>query len=359
MWTARVQSGTAATKPVLKSWLSVPVVVGTIVTTVGIALMIAAIPGRALLAIGLGLVPLAFVLPALGWLDRVEPEPWASRVHALLWGATVAGSISAVVNTAVSYRFGDAWATIASAPLVEEATKGLCIYWAVRRKEVDGVMDGIVYAGWVGLGFAVVEDFSYFAQPTELGDLLGVFFGRAIATPFAHPLFSSWMGLAIGLAVARRQSIALNALWGYGLAVACHATWNSSIIYMTETGDTTILLAAMVWFVLLFAAAALTVALIRRHEQRRFVELAPDLARRYGLSPNQVAVFADWRRLLTTRRSLPRSQRANFDQVHAALARLALYHRRSGPPEPDVEEVLAGQLQHAVAAQTESGILPT
>jgi hypothetical protein len=42
------------------------------------------------MAIVLGLVPIAIVGPALVWLGRVEPEPWSARIHALLWGASVA-----------------------------------------------------------------------------------------------------------------------------------------------------------------------------------------------------------------------------------------------------------------------------
>lgn len=72
---------------------------------------------------------------------------------------------------------------------------------ALRRREVDGVTDGIVYAGWVALGFAVVEDMTYFSLTSIEGDLLPVFVVRAILTPFAHPLFTFWIGLALGRAV--------------------------------------------------------------------------------------------------------------------------------------------------------------
>ena len=68
--------------------------------------------------------------------------------------------------------FGETAAIVVSAPLFEEAAKGMGVYWAVRRREVDGVSDGIVYAGWVALGFAVVEDATYFALADVEGDLL-------------------------------------------------------------------------------------------------------------------------------------------------------------------------------------------
>ncbi len=83
--------------------------------------------------------------------------------------------------------------------------KGLGVVWAARRREIDGVMDGIVYAGWVGLGFAVAEDFLYFAMAHEEGQLAGVFIVRALLTPFAHPCSprgsvwpSAWRSCAVG-----------------------------------------------------------------------------------------------------------------------------------------------------------------
>jgi hypothetical protein len=212
-------------------------------------------------------------------------------------------------------------------------------------------MDGIVYAGWVALGFAVVEDILYFADAFEADALIQVFIVRALLTPFAHPLFTAWIGLAIGLAVARQQSVAANAIWGVGLAVACHGAWNGSLTFAAETGNAAAIAIAAICFVALFFGAVITVILMRRNEQRRFVELVPHLANRHGLTPEEVGVFGDWHRMLHTRRNLPRSQRPHFDRVHAALARLALFYRRHGHADPATEQLLASQLQQARAAQ--------
>ena len=349
-WTPHIHGG-ATSKPRLPSWLSVPVLLGAIATGLSMLVLLIVSPQPTLIGALLGVVPLVIVLPVLAWLDRVEPEPWSSRIHAVLWGGLVAAFLSGVVNTVVALQAGETWAAVVSAPLVEEFTKGLGVYWALRRHEVDGVMDGIVYAGWVALGFAVVEDILYFSDAFRADALVQVFILRALLTPFAHPLFTAWIGLAIGLAVARRQSVLANALWGFGLAVASHGAWNGSLAYAADTGNNSAIVVAAICFVALFVAAVVTVILIRRHEQRRFVELVPLLARRHGLTTEEVAVFGDWQRMLATRRTLPRSQRHDFDRVHAALARLALFYRRPGAPEPANEQLLASQLQLARAGQ--------
>ncbi len=94
----------------------------------------------------LSLAPAVIALPVMMWLDRVEPEPPSALVHSLLWGATVAILISSIVNATVSALAGDVVAAVLSAPLVEEATKAGAILYAVKRREVDSPMDGIVYA---------------------------------------------------------------------------------------------------------------------------------------------------------------------------------------------------------------------
>ena len=341
-WTVHVAQGEDH-KPRLASWLSVPVLIGGLLTAPIVIILAVLSP----LAVALGLVPLLIVLPVLWWLDRVEPEPRSSRIHAVLWGACVAGLTSGIINTVVALATSDAVATVVSAPFVEEAAKGLGVYWALRRKEIDSVIDGIVYAGWVALGFAVVEDFTYFAVAAADNTLVPVFVLRALATPFAHPLFTSWTGLAIGLGVARRQSIAANAFWGYGLAVVSHAAWNGSIVYTEETGNTAAIGIAALCFIALFLAAVVTVISIRSSQQKRFLSAVPMLAGRYGMSPAEVQLFGRWREMLAARRRLPRHRRSSFDAVHAALARLASLHARPGPIDTIDEQRLADQLRRA------------
>src|SRR6185369_13390618 len=91
------------------------------------------------------------------------------------------------------------------APVTEEASKGLflllLLWW--RRAELDGVLDGIVYAGMVGVGFAFTENILYLASaydgsgdlgPGGVHALTGTFVVRCLVSPFAHPLFTACTG---------------------------------------------------------------------------------------------------------------------------------------------------------------------
>ena len=127
------------------------------------------------------------------------------------------------------------------APLTEEAGKGvfvLLLLWA-RRHVIDGILDGLVYAGLVGVGFAFTENILYFAGaftggpdlgPGGLASATSLFVLRGIFSPFAHPLFTSAIGIGVGVMVAPRSPALRVAapVAGYAVAVLLHAAWNGS-----------------------------------------------------------------------------------------------------------------------------------
>lgn len=343
-WTGHV-SINPERKPKLPGWLSWPVVVG----------LLFAVPLTAFIAFGdplavvLAFIPMIIVGPVLFWLDRVEPEPLQSRIHAFLWGGTISGVVAGTINSIVYAASSETVAAVFSAPLTEESMKTLGIIWALRRKEIDGVMDGVVYAGWVALGFAVVENFLYFSDAASQDVLVQTVIVRGFMTPFAHPLFTAWSGLAIGWAVARRTSVAVALTWGLPLAIFSHGAWNGALSVAEENEN--VLLVAIPGFVLLFLSAGIAVAMIRKREQGHFLRLVPMLANRYGLTAQEIAIFGQWRTMLSTRKRLPKNQRKSFDQVHGNLARLAALHNRPGDLDSAAEAVLVSRLRRARAGE--------
>lgn len=334
-------------RPRLPAWLSPPVLVAGVLVLPLLAL--AAITEPVVLA--LALVPLVFIVPVLWWIDRLEPEPWTSRLHALLWGGTVSVVVASVVNVTVLLTAGEAVAAVVSAPVVEELMKGLGIVWAVRRREVDGPVDGIVYAGWIGAGFAMVENLEYFLVAADDGLLAETFVARALLTPFAHPLFTAWIGLAVGLAVARRVRIPW-AWWGLAIAIVLHAAWNGAIVAATSLEADLVLVVAMLGSVAVFGLTIVMVVVVRRAERRVYLAAMPYLAAHYGIPPAELGMFRTWAEMLAHRRRLPRRHRPRFDQTHAALARLAALHDRPGPTDPVDEARLVAQLHEARRAMS-------
>ena len=274
------------------------VVVGILVLLGGLAMALviglSGAPGSLALAAVLAAVPVGPLVGCFMWLDRYEPEPRSLLVAGLLWGAFVA-TAAALVFQGLGLAGGaserDSLAVVA--PITEEATKGafllLLLWW--RRHELDGVLDGIVYAGMVGIGFAFTENILYLAAaydgtdglgPGGTSALTGTFILRCLISPFAHPFFTIFMGIGVGLAIAsRRLWVRLLApLAGFAVAAFLHGVWNSSTL--SGTGQFFV-----VYGTLMFPAFVGVVAFAiyrRRSERPLLVEALQDAADR-GLLP--------------------------------------------------------------------------
>ena len=123
------------------------------------------------------------------------------------------------------------------APVVEESLKGVfvLIVWWFMRREFDGVVDGIVYAGITAAGFAFTENIQYLATAYTDGGrelLTATFVGRCLMSPFAHPMFTVATGIGVGVASASsRWFVRLFAPFvGWVVAVIAHGLWNLAAV---------------------------------------------------------------------------------------------------------------------------------
>ncbi len=200
-------------------------------------------PDALVVGVLLAALPVGPVIAAYLWLDRYEPEPLRLVAMAFGWGALVATAAALVLQAVDQFALGtsETLAAATVAPVTEEGAKGLFVLillWA-RRHEIDGILDGIVYAGLVGVGFAFTENILYLAGAYMgaagsgaggLGQATGLFVVRGIFSPFAHPLFTSFTGIGVGVAVVTKSRLwrFLAPVLGYLAAVCAHAAWNAS-----------------------------------------------------------------------------------------------------------------------------------
>lgn len=226
--------------------LTVSVLVGVGAVAMLVLLAFSGAPSITLLATVLAAIPVVPLVLCYLWLDRYEPEPKRLLALGLAWGAFVA-TVSAILIGGIGglvVPMTETQSLAVVAPVTEEATKGLflllLLWW--RRHELDGLLDGIVYAGMVGIGFAFTENILYLAAAYNGSDGLGpggvagitaTFVLRCLMSPFAHPLFTTFIGLGVGIAVASRSSAVrwLAPLGGYVLAVLAHGIWNGSTVF--------------------------------------------------------------------------------------------------------------------------------
>jgi len=180
------------------------------------------------------IIPAGFYLAIFLWLDRYDPEPPGRLIFVFAWGAVIAVFFSAIANGVAASAFGDRLTGIVSAPIVEEATKGVGVLIVALffRKDFDSVVDGIVYAGVVAMGFATVENIDYYGRSLNdagMSGLIGTWFVRGVLSPYSHVLFTCMTGIGFGVARETHNSALKVAapIMGYFIAVFLHALWNS------------------------------------------------------------------------------------------------------------------------------------
>lgn len=329
----------------------------TLLALVGAGVMVLIIalsgaPSSMLLAAVLAFLPVGPLVGAFLWLDRYEPEPRRLLAAGLLWGAFVATAAALLLQGlgGLFVGFDDAQMLAVVAPVTEEATKGafllLLLWW--RRAELDGILDGIVYAGMVGIGFAFVENILYLAAayngtdglgPGGVEELTATFVVRCLVSPFAHPLFTAFTGVGVGIAVgSRSRAVRLAApVLGYLAAVLTHGLWNAAAIGVAG-GFIVVYLTLMAP---VFLAVVGFAAWLRAAERRMLTRALTDVAQRGLLPASDIGWIVDLRARRAGRRHAEQvgGERAKelMREYQQAAVELGFLHHRylRGTPPPD------------------------
>lgn len=196
-----------------------------------------------LLSFFFGFAPMLLFAWFLYWLDRYEKEPLPLLGGVFIWGAVIAAAAALVINSTFalgiytitqSKTATDLATGSLIAPVVEEIAKGLAlvVIFVALRSEFDSLLDGIIYAGVVALGFAASENTLYIYRDGYLAHgypgLAGMVLIRVGLVGWQHPFYTAFTG--IGLAAARlhpgfKRRILAPAL-GLSLAIAFHSVHN-------------------------------------------------------------------------------------------------------------------------------------
>jgi RsiW-degrading membrane proteinase PrsW (M82 family) len=292
------------------------------------------------------------------WIDRYEPEPPHLLLMAFMWGACLAVCASYILNTLNGAYFleathdaaaASALGGIISAPIVEESTKGLCLFllffW--KRKEFDGIVDGVVYATMVALGFAMTENIQYYGNAIRSGgDAAGALFVlRGMMSPYSHPLFTSMTGIGLGWAAESDNWLVklFAPIAGLLAAMTLHATWN-----LTATVHINAWLAgyALIMFPAALGVGVVILLALGREGRLLRKHLAHDL------NPAELAsVSSVWGRILYSIGKFFRKGPAGwlaseqFLQVASELAFLRNRSERGFSPDIDLEQDLLDRMR--------------
>ena len=212
-----------------------------------------------LAAIFIPVVPAVGINLLVNFMDRFEREPWFLRLGAFLWGAVIAIPFALVVekrvDTALQNLLGANSSDVLrsafqglNAGVTEETIKGLglLLLFFILRDEFDNVTDGIVYGALIGAGFAMVENFRYFALDFKSFPVFLIVY-RIVLGWLGHSTFTVCFGAALGYVRhirVRSWQIAIPLL-GFLCAVGLHSFFDfvdfqASIALNTSHGDSNV-----------------------------------------------------------------------------------------------------------------------
>jgi len=229
-------------------WLIAGIGIAILVISAMITIVLNSIVGLAALsqngaasiiaALTIPIIPVVGIFLLVHFMDRYEREPWFLLLAAFLWGAIIAippalfieRNVDNILQNLLDPNTTNEVLRIAlqglNAGVTEETIKGLglLLFFFVLRDEFDDVVDGIVYGALIGAGFAMVENFRYFALDSK-NFLVFLIVGRIILGWLGHSTFIACFGAALGYVRYTRvrwKQIVIPLL-GFLIAVGLHS----------------------------------------------------------------------------------------------------------------------------------------
>lgn len=197
-------------------------------------------------------IPMFTYLLIIWWMDRNERDPFWIVFLNFFWGATgaiILGIIGSLIFQVplslaiISFLGTDAndmvnlSGAIITAPIVEETTKGIFVLLMAATRRFDGIVDGVVYGGAVGLGFGMTENFLYFlSYGTEPVSWLYLVIIRTLFSAVMHCMSTATLGGFIGYAKFKPAALKILILpAGFLVAVFLHFAWNLTVSFEQTT----------------------------------------------------------------------------------------------------------------------------
>jgi RsiW-degrading membrane proteinase PrsW (M82 family) len=136
-----------------------------------------------------------------------------------------------------------AYAVFIIGPVEELAKLIPFLVIVLRFKEFDEPIDGIIYASFIALGFAAVENIQYLQFVTGFEAL-----ARGFAGPVVHIVFASIWGYYIGRAYLRKESLTRTAVSTLVVAAILHGVYDFVVIALPASAlPITALLILGIW----------------------------------------------------------------------------------------------------------------
>ena len=209
------------------------------------------------------------VLPIIFWAvyhyykDHHLPEPVSHLALAFGFGLLAAGVSQslyiALEPLGLRYDAGSladtntagllAYSLLAIGPIEELSKLLFFVLIVIRFDDFDEPLDGIIYASFIGLGYAAIENWQYLQYLTPLEAV-----ARGFASPVVHIVFASIWGRWIGRAVVEGKPVLPAMLVSFALAASLHGVYDFMVLlqpYSALPGAAALIVFIWVWRLML------------------------------------------------------------------------------------------------------------
>ena len=205
------------------------------------------------------------LLPVLFWAgyhyykDRHQPEPILNLLFCFLLGiaASYLSKSMYIALETVNLRHDayelaatNLWQLLAYSIFIiggiEETAKLIpFLIFAIRFNAFDENLDGIIYASFIALGYAAMENFHYLQYLTQTEAMY-----RGFAGPLVHILFASVWGYQIGIARLAGRPLVLVSFVAVTIAAILHGFYDFIVIALPISAlplSAALILAVWIW----------------------------------------------------------------------------------------------------------------
>ncbi len=191
-----------------------------------------------LLLFGIAIFPVIILMVYIYHQDKYQKEPIKTLAKAFI-GGMLAIALDILIVTGIQYLAGNSaitktvfFSAFLEAGIPEEFSKFLIFMLFIwRDKNFDEYFDGIVYATFIGLGFACVENIEYVFM---FGFGTGVV--RALLSVPGHFLFGVVMGYFLSMAKFHPEKRGTYLISGLLLAMIAHGLFDWLLMVSSALG---------------------------------------------------------------------------------------------------------------------------
>ena len=204
-----------------------------------------------LILLGIAILPVVVLMVYINKQDKYQKEPVRSLIKAFI-GGILAISVDIIVVYSIDSFFGEStfadtvfYQAFLQAGIPEELSKFIMFMILIwRDKNFDEYFDGIVYATFIGLGFACLENIEYVFQ---YGFGTGVV--RALISVPGHFLFGVLLGYFLSMAKFRPEKRSTYIIMGLLSAMLAHGLfdWLLMITEVLSPAVSSIIYIVFIW----------------------------------------------------------------------------------------------------------------